>query len=268
MATSSYKISRKSLKQSDDFESLFEASGAFIADNLSRILLGAVALVALGVVIFSVSFYRQHQARLAADQFQSAISALDSKDYTKAANGFRAVADDYSGTTLGQLAQLYLASAYVAQNKPAQARDALRSYLDRSDAPPFHQLALMTLGAVSENLRDYHAAGDAYRQAAAIPGPQQGEAQIGAARVLALTADKRGAIAAYRLFLTQNPYSPDRGDVVEALARMGAAPQIVPLAPPSNKAPAKGAAAAPPASLKPPPAVAAKPAVPAASATH
>jgi Flp pilus assembly protein TadD len=127
----------------------------------------------------------------------------------------------------------------------------------------------MTLGTVSESVRDYRAAGDAYRQAAAIPGPQQGEAQIGAARVLVLTGDKPGAIAAYRLFLTQNPYSPDREDVVEALARMGAAPQIARPAPSSVEVSAKRAAPAPPAAaLKPAPPVAAKPPAPAASATH
>jgi predicted negative regulator of RcsB-dependent stress response len=223
MATSHYKIRVKDLKQPDEFITTVDRIGNYLVNNLARVIIGAVALVAVTAVIFGYSFYRSHQDRVAADHFYEALTALNHKDYKTAEEGFEALAQSGSGK-LARLAPLYLASAYLAENKAAQARDALESYIAGSNHNEFKNLALVQLGVADENLGDFKKAHDAYAQAADIAGPAKASAQLGVARMLLKTGDKTGAITAWRNFLAENPFSPERTDVVASLAALGAAP--------------------------------------------
>jgi predicted negative regulator of RcsB-dependent stress response len=221
MATSHYKINVKDLKQPDEFVTTIDRIGEYVANNVLRVIIGAVVLVAILAVIFAYSFYRAHQDRLAADHFYDALTALEKKDYKTAQDGFAALAQSGSGK-LVRLAPLYVASAYMSDNKPAQARDALEAYVADSDHRQFKNLALVQLGVADENLGDFKKAHDAYAQAAAIPGPAKTAAELGVARTLLSQGDKAGAITAWRNFLIENPFSPERSNVVASLATVGA----------------------------------------------
>lgn len=223
MPTSRYKINVKDLKQPDEFITTVDRIGNYVANNLARVIIGAVAVIAVTAVIFAYSFYRSHQDRVAASQFYNALTALNHKDYKTAEEGFEALAQSGSGK-LSSLAPLYVATAYLGDNKPAQARDALEAYIARSTHGQFKNLALVQLGVVYENLGDFKRAHDAYAQAAAIAGPGKASAQLGVARTLLSEGDKTGAIAAWRSFLAENPFSSERSTIVASLAALGAAP--------------------------------------------
>ena len=253
MATSHYKINPKDLKAPDEFVTLIDRIGNYLTHNLLRVIIGAAALVVVAAVIFTYAFYRAHRDQAAADQFYNALNALNKKDYKNAEEGFDNLAQSGTGK-LASLARLYLASAYMNENKPAQARDALELYVADSNQRYFKNLALVELGVAYENLGDFRKAHDAYVQAAAIPGPEQSRAELGAARTLTRLGDTSDAIAAYRTFIAANPYSPDREEVTESLAALGAAPTA---ASPAAKTQARPA---------PLPATAA--AAPAAAASH
>jgi predicted negative regulator of RcsB-dependent stress response len=223
MATSHYKINVKDLKQPDEFVTTVDRIGNYLVNNLLQVIIGAVALIAVTAVIFGYSFYRSHQDRRAASHFYDALTALNHKDYKTAEDGFESLAQSGS-VKLARLAPLYVASAYIGDNKPAQARDALVAYIADSNHSQFKNLALVQLGVAYEDLGDFKKAHDAYAQAATIAGPAKTSAQLGVARTLLKQGDKSGAIAAWRNFLAENPYSPERNDVVDSLAALGAAP--------------------------------------------
>jgi len=223
--TSHRKISRKALKQPDEFVSILEWIGDFITANLVQVIIGAIVVIVVIVVAFAGSFYLQHRQRIASEQFYRTINALSDKDYKSAQQGFGTLARNDPGHTLGHLARFYLAVTYLAQNQPAAARSALQKYLAKSGDRWFQQMALTQLGVANEELRDYHDAHSAYVKAARLNGPEQVRAEIGAARTLALTGDRQGAIAAYQQFLRENPFAQQRAEVIEALAQMGAPPQ-------------------------------------------
>ena len=250
MATTHPRLSRKQLKQPDEFVTLIDQTGEFIRENLDRVLMAAVAMVVLFVIAFGLYFYAQHQHRLAAEDFYDAVGALQHKDYKAAESGFTQLAEEHPRSSLGRLARFYLANAYLAENRPAKARDALQTYLASGPQPLFRQLALTQLGVAGENLGDYQQAHAAYAEAAGLDGPDRVRAQLGAARTLVRMGDKQGAIAAYRRFISENPYARERPDVAETLAQLGAplvdqAPnsKTVELVPP--KAPATAGASAP-----------------------
>ena len=223
MPTPRYKLDRKELKQPDEFITLLDRAGDFIADNIARVVIGAICVVALVVVFYAVSLYEDHQREVASSRFYDAITALSHQDYKTAAAGFDALASDNPHQSLGQLAKLYSASTYMAENDDKDARTTLQAYLANSDQPLYRGMALMQLGAADENLGDFKAAHDAYAQAAGIGGPGKARAQIGVARTLIKQGDTKAGIEAYEQFLTENPFSGERNYVIETLATMGVA---------------------------------------------
>jgi predicted negative regulator of RcsB-dependent stress response len=223
------KLSRKELKQPDEFISILDQSIEYVSKNVARVILGAVGLVAILAIIFGIRFYWQHQQQLAAEQFYQAVNALNQKDYKTAAIGFSDLAQSQPGSDLGHLSGFYLGSTYLGEGQPAKARDAINEFLQGSAPSAFTQLALCQLGVANENLNDFRQAQQAYARAAAIQGPERSRAELSSARMLAKLGDKRGAIAAYQSFMKENPFAMERPDVIEALANLGAAPEVVPL---------------------------------------
>jgi len=223
MAVSSHRrVSRKALRQPDEFVTILDWIGDLLARNLARVIIGTAITVTVIVTVSLLSLYSTHRQRIVSEQFYRAINALSDKDYKSAEEDFAALSRNESSYSLGHLAGFYLAATYLAQNKTSKARDALRDYLAEADNRLFRQMALTQLGATEEDLGDNREAHAAYSQAASLTGPEKAHAQIGAARTLALIGDRQGAIAAYQEFLRENPFSQQRSEVIEALAQMGA----------------------------------------------
>jgi tetratricopeptide (TPR) repeat protein len=231
LATTRPKISRKDLKRPDEFQSAVETVTSFVETHLREVIIGACAVVVLAAIAVSVYFYEARQARTAAEQFSEALTKLEQHHYPAAEDALRKLAAEDSGRTVGQLANFYLASAYLAQDQPAKARDALRAYLANDGASIFRGAAMNNLAVAYENLGKYKQAEDAYRSAAKIAGPEQARAELGVARML-LEQGKRGdAIAAYKNFLSAHPFASENESVRETLASLGVT------APPATPAP-------------------------------
>jgi predicted negative regulator of RcsB-dependent stress response len=245
MATTTHRrISRKELKQPDEFITIFDQIGDFIADNALQVVIGAVIVVVAIAAAFAFSFYEQHQRGIVSGQFYGAINALGDKRYAEAEQGFSRLAEQSPNSQLGHLAQFYLASTYLAENEPAKARDALQAFLQNGGETLFRQMALTQLGVTDEELGAYGNAHIAYVEAAQLDGPEKARAEVGVARTLALQGDHQGAIRAYQRFLTENPFAQQRVEVIEALAQMGATPEGGPVAANSTVAPKPAVAAA------------------------
>jgi predicted negative regulator of RcsB-dependent stress response len=225
MATTHRRLSRKELRQPDEFVSLLDRIGNYTAANLARVIIGAVVAIGIITIAFSWRFYARYQHRIAAEEFYQAITALDHRDFKGAKQGFSTLETERRGGELGRLARLYVGSTYLAEKEPAKARDALETYLKVRDQPTFRQLALMQLGVIYEDSGQFQKACDTYSEAVSLEGPEKARAAIGAARMQARLGDKRGAVGAYQRFLKENPFAPERPEVMEGLAQLGVAPE-------------------------------------------
>jgi tetratricopeptide (TPR) repeat protein len=223
--TSHRKLSRKALKQPDEFLTTVDWLADFASRNVARVAAGAAAAVVAIAAIFLLSLYSKHQQRVASEQFYRALTALSSKDYKTAEEGFSALARNDPSRSLGHLAGFYLTVTYLAQNQPTKARATTQAYLAEGGGSLFRQMALIKLGVIDEDLADYRAAQAAYAEASRLTGPEKNQAEIGVARTLALNGDRRSAIVAYQQFLRDNPFAQQRTEVAEALARLGSAPE-------------------------------------------
>jgi tetratricopeptide (TPR) repeat protein len=226
-----HKLTRKELRQPDEFQSTFEALGDFLEAHLTRVLLGAGAILVLGAIVFGIYSYEVNRARAASERFSQALTELQNQQYAAAEGDLQGLAANEPHREVGRLAFFYLASAYLAQNQPAKARDDLLKYLAHDNPALFRDSALNDLAVAYEDLGDYRHAEDAYRKAAALEGPGQERAEVGVARMLLKQGRRAEAIAAYRNFLTQHPFASDRESVMETLASLGVAPPAAPGAP-------------------------------------
>jgi len=232
-----HKISRKELKQPDEFQTVFETAALFFELHMTEVLLGAAALLVIVAIALSFFYYEARRGRAASGRFDQALSDLQGGKYEAAEKELTSLADDEPHRAVGRLANLYLANAYLAQKEPAKARDALLRYLAEDDASVFRGAALDDLAVTYEELGDYKQAEATYRRASEIEGPEQARAALGMARMLQKQGKRDEAIAVYRDFLAQHPYAPERTLVMETLAQLGVAPATVsppPMVKPTN----------------------------------
>jgi tetratricopeptide (TPR) repeat protein len=227
-----HKISRKELKQPDEFQTVFETAALFFELHLTEVLLGAAALLVAVAIALSFFYYEAQRGRAASARFDQALSELQGGKYESAEKELSSLAADEPHRAVGRLANLYLANAYLAQKEPAKAREALLRYLAGDDASVFRGAALDDLAVTYEELGDYKQAEATYRQASAIEVPEQARADLGMARMLQKQGKRGEAIAVYRDFLAQHPYAPERTLVMETLAQLGVSPATA--SPPPN----------------------------------
>jgi tetratricopeptide (TPR) repeat protein len=244
MPSTHHRITRKELKQPDEFVSIVESAQEFFLSNLRQVVISGVIVLAVAAVAAGTWYYEVHRDRMTASQFYSALAALNADNYATAARDFSRLADAEPNRRLGRLARFYTGLAYLGQNDLPHARDALIAFLGVEHDPIYMNLARTDLAVVYEKMGDFAKAGNEYRQAAAVPGPEQLRAELGVARMLTQQGHNGEAIAVYRQFLAQHPFSEQRGEVLESLAALGAAPS----APAAAKAvvPAPSAPAAKP----------------------
>lgn len=224
------KLTQKELRQPDDFTAFVENAQEFFLNNLRQVLISSGVVVLVGAVVVGVYYYERHRDTVASGQFYDAITALNAGKNKDAEAQFKKLADEEPSRRLGRLARFYMASAYMADGDLANARDSLVAFLAEERDPTFRSMALTNIAVVYERMADWKKAAEAYRQAAADPGPEQARAELGVARMLAKAGDKQGAIAAYRSFLTEHPFAQQRQDVMESLALLGAPAEASPSA--------------------------------------
>jgi len=128
----------------------------FIEKNFKKIIMGFVGLVALAAVVIFLSQTgkgKQVKAETAAMQAQDAFAndnwalAIDGNDSQL---GFKAIAEQYSGTKIGNLANYYLGISQMNQQNYEGAIESLTKFKSTKD-PNVNGLAQMNLGdALSE----------------------------------------------------------------------------------------------------------------------
>jgi tetratricopeptide (TPR) repeat protein len=218
------RISRKELKQPDEFQSFVANAQEFLRANLQQVIVSSSIVLAAGALAVGIYYYEVHRDNVAGDRFYSAVGELNKKNYAQAEADFQKLAQDEPGREVGKLAKFYLGNAYFQEGQLEKARDALVAYVPDAKDDQFASMAYEDLGVIYEKMGDLQKAQGAYAQAASIVGPEQPRAQLQVARLMAAQGDKAGAIAGYQHFLLTNPFSRDRQDVIEALANLGAAP--------------------------------------------
>ena len=107
---------------------------AFFEQYKKVIIGGIIAVIAVIVcVILFNNYYLEPRANEASTELGKSQELFEQQQYDKALAGFKKVAEDYSSTDAGNLAQLYIGLCQANLGKWQEAVDALESFSGSND---------------------------------------------------------------------------------------------------------------------------------------
>ncbi|MCC6848256.1 MAG: tetratricopeptide repeat protein [Deltaproteobacteria bacterium] len=226
MARTEQRLTRKDLRQPDEFQTLSRQALEFVEANRTAVMAALGALIVLLLAIVAYRMISQSRDASASAAYTEARALLTDKKYGDAAVKFEAVASRYGRSSYGQLAILERANALLLADQAADAAAAYEKFL-RSSPPTdyLRQLANTRLGYAHEKLGKPADAERAFATAASEPGPFVAEALFGAARNAEAAGNGDKAKDLYTQLLEKHPTSEYR-DVASAhlIALGGAVP--------------------------------------------
>jgi outer membrane protein assembly factor BamD (BamD/ComL family) len=222
VARTEHRLTRKDLRQPDEFQTLTRQAMAFVEANWTAVMaaLGAVIVLLLAIVAFRMmSQSREASASVA---YTEARALLTDKKYGEAATRFDDVATRYSGTSYGPLALLERGNALLLADQAHDAVTVYERFLQSSPPTDYlRQLAYTRLGYAQEKLGKAADAQRAFATAAAEPGPFTAEALFGAARNAETAGDTSTAKELYGQLLEKHPTSEYRAVASAHLIALG-----------------------------------------------
>ncbi|MBR7053654.1 MAG: tetratricopeptide repeat protein [Prevotella sp.] len=147
-------------------------SEAFLTKYKKHLLAALVAIIVVVVALILWNNYSKSRNEKASTALAHSQELFMGQDFEKALNGdslgapgFKQIANDFSGTKAGNLANLYAGLCLAKQDKWEEAVKYLESF-DPKDDLVASPLAIMALGDAYANLKQYEKAVDAFKKAA------------------------------------------------------------------------------------------------------
>ncbi len=211
MATASRRITRKQLRQPDWLHTTTEQALEFYEGNRVVVLTGAVVLILLMLGVWALQAFKQSQDNQAVQEFSRAINLYQTEKYREAVAAFHAL-----------LAHLYEANSYLAVNDSDKAITAAERFIAGTSSDSlYRQMGLLALASAEEQKNQCRQAVEHYSQAAMIKAAFRERAIMGKGRCSEQLGDTKGALAAYKEYLQDNPDSPIAIHVAELEAKAG-----------------------------------------------
>ncbi len=201
MLTAKKKISvREAVPQSTSLDWWYDVQ-EFVKANSKLIIGGIVAIVAIIAVIVILNARNAENEEMASRMLQQAQVAYQQQQYKIAIEGdpqagtagLRAIVDQYSGTTSGSLAALYLGNSYLYTDQFDKALEAFDEASLNSDV--LESALVSGRAAALEGKKQYAEAASLYEKAAGIDDNDflQASRYFNAGRMYAMAGDKEAA---------------------------------------------------------------------------
>ncbi len=213
MARSPRRITRRDIRKPDQFVAVSGKIFHFIKQNRKQFIGTAVVVVLALVGLWGWNAYAQRQNRLAAKEYVRAVNLYHAGRYADSLQLFGKV-KEYSLSSYRGPALLYKANSYLALDDSAKAAASLQELLKRERKESLlRQLGLLSLAYLHERAGNCKAAAPRFAEAEKIAAPLKDEAILGKARCNLETQDLKGALEAYRQYLTSYPSGDRAGEI-------------------------------------------------------
>ncbi len=213
------KITKKQLKQPDEFITFTDQAFRFVASHGRKFAIGGiiVLVVVLSVVLFRYWEYKKEgeadqKLNLALEAYQ-AVSTPSQEATPAAYRGVLEKLDEiikgFSGTYAGKLALLYKGSLLIKMSEFDGAIEAFQAFLSKmGKEKTYSLLALDGLGYAYEGKKDYEKAIESYKQIVATDETfESGEAYFKMGLCYEKLGKNQEAIENYQAFLKASPKS-------------------------------------------------------------
>ncbi len=205
MVRSRKRITRKDIRQPDQFITFTSRVFSYFEEHRARIFVALGVVVVLSLGLWGWQQYQANQNRLASQAYARALEVFHDGKYQTALDLLDRV-DAYRSPSYQRLAILYRANSHIGLKQPKDAVPLLEDFLSRTSKNSYlRQLAFSNLGYAHEMANQCKEAISAYDEAAKIDGPQKEQAFLSKARCSATMGQFSEAVNLYREYLVSYP---------------------------------------------------------------
>jgi tetratricopeptide (TPR) repeat protein len=225
------KITKKKLKQPDEFISFTEKSYLFISHHIKKIIIGTILVL---VLISSFFLFRMWDQRKEDEANQKFILALETyqmvsspyregspAEYKKVLEGFEEVIKTYSRTSSGKYSLIYKGGIHLRLGEFDEAISAYDAFLKKkAGKEKLYQLfALEGLGYGHEGKKDYEKAVKAYQEIIKLGEKYHwAGVHLNMARCYEKLGKTDEALENYRTFLKISPKSSSSNAILRKIS--------------------------------------------------
>jgi tetratricopeptide (TPR) repeat protein len=226
------KITKKKLKQPDEFLSLTEKAYLFIGQHIKKIAIGAVLVLVLFLSFFLYRMWDQKKEDEANQRFVLALEAFQvvsspyregsPAEYKKVLEAFDEVIKNYSRTSSGRFSLIYKGGIHLRLGEFDEAINAYEGFLKNGGKEKLYQLfAFEGLGYGYEGKKDYEKAVKAYQEIIKL-GEKYDWAgvHLNIARCYEKMGKKDEALENYKAFLKASPKSLSNNFVLKKVSSL------------------------------------------------
>jgi predicted negative regulator of RcsB-dependent stress response len=208
MASTSKRLTRKELRQPDWFQTATENVFESYQRHRVVVYIGIAVAVLLLISMWGWGVFKARQDSLAAQEFSQAMTQFQAKKYREAIASLEKV-QTHRWSRYAVVAHLYEANSYLELGDLAKATTAAQRFIIATDPNSLlRQIGLLTLATAEERKSQCQEAIKNYAEAGNIKAAFTESAFLGEARCAIQLGDLKGAIAAYRQVLKDQPESP------------------------------------------------------------
>lgn len=228
------KISKRKLKEPDEFITYTERAFLFVRKHLKEVVLGISVLVAVVVALSLFQMWEKRKESEAQAAFASAMEAYQKATLTygetepsafkEALGKLEEVTKRFPRTRPGKLSYLYQGNLYLRQGSYDEAMKAFTTFLDKGgEEKLLRAFATEGLAYAYEGKKDFAKALEYYRRTMEIAEalPMQ-NAYLGAGRCYERLGKREEALESYRAYLKGAPKSQESNMVEHRIALLEA----------------------------------------------
>lgn len=214
------KITKKKLKEPDEFINFTEQVYFFITHHLRKLVTGGIVLLVVLLSIFLFQKWERNQEEEANQKFSLAVQNYQmvsspyregsQLEYKNLLQKFDEVIAGYPRTSSGKLSFLYEGNIYLRSGQFEEAVKGYNTFLQKSGKEKLYRsFALEGLGYAYEGKKDYEKALDAYKKTLETgENFQRADADLGMGRCYEKLGKNKEALENYKAFLKVSQKSP------------------------------------------------------------
>jgi len=226
------KVTKKQLKEPDEFITLTQRAYIFVSDHARKILFAVAAVVVVVAAGFLYQWWQRDKEAKAARDLSVVMAAFQrvsspyreasSQDYRSFLSKFDEVSTRYSGTPSGRLSLLYKASVHLRLKEFDEAIRTYQLFLEKGEKEKvYHFFALEGLGYALEGKKEYEKALESYKKALDLgDGLPVGDIQLSIGRCYEKMGKNKEAVENYQAYLKESPKSPITNVLMREISRL------------------------------------------------
>jgi tetratricopeptide (TPR) repeat protein len=226
------KITKKKLKQPDEFLTFTEQSYLFIHQHIKKIAMGVFLMILILSSLYLLRMWDQKKEEEANQKFIVALETYQvvsspyregsAADYKKALEGFEEVIKTYPNTSAGKTSLIYKGGIYLRLGEFDEAIKAYEASLKKAGKERlYHLLCQEGLGYAYEGKKEYEKALKAYQEILKLDDQYEWTGiRLNIARCYEKIGKKEEALENYRAFFKVSPKSIASNPVLKKISSL------------------------------------------------